>query len=453
VHPAPTAAETGVLAAPYRALTIGTVVLVSLTAFEAMAVATAMPTVAHALDGLPLYGLAFGGPLAAGVVGMVWAGSWSDARGPRGPVLAGVTAFATGLLICGAAPTMKVLVAGRLLQGVGAGLVSVALYVVVGRVYPPALHPRIFAAFSAAWVVPSMVGPSIAGLVVQHVGWRWVFLAVPVLAVLATVVVLPALRELGVAPAGRRTPATGSWPLVWALGAAVSAGLLHYGGQQRGWLAAAVLALGVAGVVACAPRLLPAGAVRASSGLPAVVALRGVAAAAFFGAEVFVPLLLSRERGLSPTLAGLALTAGALAWSAGSWWQGRPSRPPVRPKRLLQMGMILIAAGILSAGLALVPAVPVFLAVAGWSAAGLGMGLVYPTLAVLTLHLSPRREQGANSSALQLSDSLFSATALALQGAVFAALFTRSSSTAFIAIFAVSAWVALLGVAVAARTE
>jgi len=293
----------GLLAAPYRPLTVGTVVLISLTAFEALAVATAMPTVARELDGLSLYAIAFGGPLASGAVGMVWSGSWSDARGPAGPLLTGVTAFAAGLLVAGAAPTMEVLVAGRLLQGVGAGLVSVALYVVVGRIYPPALHPRIFAAFSAAWVVPSMVGPLIAGLVVEHLSWRWIFLGVPALVLLATALIVPMIGKLS-GPDTARSSASGSRLLGWAFGAAVSAGLLHYGGQQRGWVAVALLAVSIGGVVAFAPRLLPAGTVRARRGLPAVVALRGIAAAAFFGAEVFVPLLLSRERGLSASLAG-----------------------------------------------------------------------------------------------------------------------------------------------------
>jgi len=62
----PTSTDTGgVLSPQYRALTIGMVALITLVAFESLAVATAMPTVAQALDGLRLYALAFGGPLAS----------------------------------------------------------------------------------------------------------------------------------------------------------------------------------------------------------------------------------------------------------------------------------------------------------------------------------------------------------------------------------------------------
>lgn len=70
-------------------------------------------------------------------------------------------------MIAGLAPSMEVLVLGRLLQGLGTGGQTVALYVVVARVYPAHLHGRVFAAFSAAWVIPSIVGPFLAGFVAE----------------------------------------------------------------------------------------------------------------------------------------------------------------------------------------------------------------------------------------------------------------------------------------------
>ena len=151
------------------------VALVALHAFEALAVAAAMPTVAEALDGLRLYALAFGGTLATSVIGMTLAGRWADRRGPARPLWYGLACFVLGLLLAGFAVRMGMLVAGRLMQGLGAGAISVSLYVMVGRSYPEHLRPKVFAAFSAGWVVPSMVGPALSGLIVQHLGWRWVF--------------------------------------------------------------------------------------------------------------------------------------------------------------------------------------------------------------------------------------------------------------------------------------
>lgn len=443
----------GLLDRRYRSVTLGAVALVALYAFEALAVATAMPTVAQALDGLPLYALAFGGTLAASVVGMVVAGSWGDRRGPAPPLRQGIVWFVVGLVIAGLAPSMWILLLGRIVQGFGGGMMSVALYVAVGRVYPPPLHPRIFGAFAAAWVLPAVIGPAISGLLVEHLGWRWVFLCVPLVALGAAWCVLPALRGLDL-PAATDHDAADKQPhrIAWAIGAAASALLLHYAGQQHHAGALPLLALAVAGVVSCAWQLLPRGTLRAARGLPTVIAMRGIASAAFFGTEVFVPLLLSRERGLSPTAAGAVLTAGAIGWSLGSWWRSRPWQP-FTPPQLLRLGMCLILIGVSGVAMAVAPAVPVAVGVVGWIAAGFGMGALFPTLSVLTLELSPPTRQGLNASALQLCDSLMTATVLAVGGSIFAALLVRAPSLAYLSGFTISALLALLGAALASRIK
>ncbi|WP_327638691.1 MFS transporter [Kribbella sp. NBC_00482] len=445
----PTVETGGVLSPQYRALTVGMVALITLVAFESLAVATAMPTVAQALDGLPLYALAFGGPLASGVVAMVVSGTWSDLKGPTRPLWHGTAWFLAGLLIAGLAPSMEILVAGRIIQGFGSGLLTVALYVVVGQLYPARLRPRIFAAFATGWVVPSLVGPAIAGLIVEHTNWRIVFLAVPAIAIPAALVMRPGLargRSYDVRP-GKL------WDkrALWAVAAAVGVGLLHYGGQQRGVVQIVLLVVGLAGVIVFAPRLLPSGTFAFGRGLPSVVALRGLVAASGFGAEVFLPLMLTRERGLSPSFAGLVLTVSALSWTAASWYRGRPNQP-FSHAVFLQAGMLAILVGIVTAALTLNPDVPVLVGILGWSLTGLGMGTVFPTLSVLVLEYSERDEQGANSSALQLSDSLSTATILAIGGSLFAAMEPHSSVLAYLVAFGLPALLALLGVPAGRRT-
>ncbi|GIJ79528.1 Major Facilitator Superfamily protein [Micromonospora phaseoli] len=446
---APHSARADSLFAPrLRAMTVGSVALVSMLAFEALAVGTAMPTVARALDGLALYGIAFGGPFAAGVVAMVLSGIWCDLRGPRAPMWSGLAGFVVGLLLAGAATAMGMLVVGRIVQGFGSGLLSVALYVIVAQAYPERLHRRIFAAFAAAWVVPSLVGPVVAGLVVEHFGWRWVFLAVPVVAVPAVLLVHPGLRVVR-APGAAVSPAGAGARIGWACGAGVSAALLHIGGQQRGLAAVLPVGLALVGLLVCAARLLPTGFLRAARGLPTVVGLRGLASGAFVGAEVVIPLMLSRERGFSPTAAGLVLTTGALAWSLGSWAQGRIRTPPSQGT-LPRAGLACITVGTAVVGTSVVPAVPVWAGVLGWAVAGLGMGLLYPSLSALTLELSVPGEQGRNSSSLQLSDSLAAATVLALTGAVLA-VGAAPGRVSYAVTLVVAAGLALVGALLAGR--
>ena len=117
----------GILRRPYLLATVGACALVFLSAFESLAVTTIMPLVSRDLDGATLYALAFAGPLATGVMGMVGAGNWSDRRGPAAPLYASVALFVAGLLIAGTAGSMEVLVLGRIVQGLGGGAMTVAL--------------------------------------------------------------------------------------------------------------------------------------------------------------------------------------------------------------------------------------------------------------------------------------------------------------------------------------
>ncbi|RCG29544.1 MFS transporter [Sphaerisporangium album] len=399
------------------------VALVLLLAFEYLAVATAMPVVAKALDGLPLYGLAFSGSMAASVIATVAGGRWSDVRGPVAPLWAGVGGFTLGLLIAGFAPTMHLLIIGRFVQGIGGGLFSVALYVVVAQVFPAAMHPRAFSLLAAAWVLPSVVGPAITGAVVEHVGWRWVFLGIPIF-------VAPAALLLWRGLAGRTSapPRTDAAPsgagfgarLVWGGVVAVGAALLQYG-SGLGGRGLVLLAAGLLVLAFALPRLLPRGTLRAARGFPTVVLLRGLAAGASFAADVFVPLMLTGERGLSPTQAGLFLTGSALSWSLASWIQGRGVHDR---DRLLRLGTALLASGIAGTSLLVFDVVPLAVGLGAWLVAGFGIGLVYPTLSVLTLELSEPGKEGVNSSSLQIGESVFSVVVIAVTGAVFAGLDT-----------------------------
>lgn len=438
----------------YRGLVLGVVGVVVALAFEAIAVATAMPVAARELDGLRAYGLAFSIFLTTSLLGMVAAGEICDRRGPVLPFVAAAGVFATGLAIAGAAPSMWVLVLARGVQGFGAGLNIVALYVVVARAFPESMRPRVFSAISSGWILPALIGPPIAGLLADHLTWRWVFLGVLPLVVVATALVLPHLRGLDGGPAPADGDARRRSRLLPAAAAAVGTGLLQYAGQLLAWPSIPLLVAAVVLLVPSVPRLLPPGALRFARGLPTVVVLRGVFAGAFFGAETFVPLMLVEERGLATTLAGASLTGGALTWALGSWYQGRPGLRVSRP-RLVTIGLVLVAVGIAITATVLASTVPAPVAAVGWLVAGLGMGLGITSLSVLVLELSPPQEQGANAAALQVSDAFGSIVLIGAAGAIFAGLHTsgRDNAGVFLLIFLVMVAVALAGAIIAPRSR
>jgi MFS family permease len=446
----------GILRRPYLWVTIGACALVFLAAFESLAVTTIMPVVSRELDGASLYALAFAGPLATGVIGMVAAGNWSDRRGPAAPLYASVALFVAGLLIAGTAASMPVLVTGRLVQGLGGGAMTVALYVVVARVYPALLHAKIFAAFAAAWVIPSLVGPFAAGIVAQVLSWHWVFLGVVGLVIPALVMIVPVLRGMAREPKKENAPAaTPPWAmgrLAWAALAALAVLGLNLSAEVRipGVPAAApALALAAVAVALVAVRpLVPKGTLTARRGLPSVILTRGLASAAFFGAEVYLPYQLIDQYAFPPTFAGLTLTGGALAWAGASAIQGRLGTR-LAHSAAVRIGSVLVLAAITLALTTTALNWPAAVAIAGWIFAGGGMGLLYPRLSVMTLALSTKDNQGFNSSAMSISDSLGGALALATTGIVFSAFTTTAAS--FAGVFALAAGVAVAAVAVAPR--
>lgn len=437
----------------YRTATLGILLVVTLIAFEGMSIGAVMPAVSEDLDALDLYGMSFSAFLIAGLFANVVAGLWSDRRGHALPFLLGVGLFVAGMAMAGAAGSKELFIVARAVQGLGGGAVIVAIYVMIARVYLPEVRPRVFAALSAAWVLPALVGPGLGGIIAETVGWRWVFYGIVPLVIPALLMLLPALRT-GEGPSPE--PATGprSRPLAMTLAAAATAGgagVLLYGVDRLhdtpvpGGIAAA------AGLVALAvglPRLLPPRALRFGRGLPTTVMMRGILASAFFGVNAFIPLLLTQVRGLSVIEAGVALTIGALGWTTGSYLQTR--RAYDRP-RLVRLGAAAVTTGILLTLLALVPALTAWVAVPAWVVAGFGMGIGITSVNVTAMRQSPDAEQGANSAALQVVDTLGGALTIGFGGVLINLIGHDDIATGYTTIVVLMAAVGLLGVIVAGR--
>ena len=436
----------GPWSAKFRTTTIGIFALAFLVAFESLAVTTVMPVVADDLDGLRVYGLAFAMPMAVSVFALTLAGPWMDNRGPAPAMRIGVAVFAVGLIAAGLAPTMTVFLLGRAIQGFGSGLIGVGLYVMIARLYPTQLRPRVFTVLTSAWVLPALAGPAIAGTVAHLVGWRWVFLGVPVLAMLSAAMLW---RAVGSIPSqgGRAHDPRRAW---WALIVAVSVLVVSVAGQRdfAGWPFA--LAVAMIAVVVFASRLLPVGTWLLRPGLPGIIALRGLTSAAFFASEVYLPLSLVNHHGFTPAFAGGVLTCAAFAWFGGSWIAANMPFFDDKPRRA-RIGILAVTAGVALSAAVLWTGTPVALAVAGWSLAGLGMGMATSTLSVLMLDASATGEEGVNSSALQINDSIMQSVALSLGSAAFAALLSSEPMLGYLVNFAGAFAIGLVAVLAAPR--
>lgn len=439
----------GVLWTPeHRTASAGLVLVVTLVAFESMGVATAMPTMVAELHGEALYAWPFLAFLIASVVATVLSGRACDRHGPKPSLLIGPMIFLAGLLVAGTAGSMPMLLAGRALQGIGTGTLLVAVSLVIALIYTDRERPVVYAANAAAWVLPAVLGPPIAGLLTERVGWRWVFLGLTPLVLLGAGLLVAVVRRLGspaaTSPGARRAgvlaafaAAGGVTALTWAA--------QHPSPEALGYGLAGLLALGVA-----LRGLLPSGTLLARPGLPTVVASRALIAASFAGIEAFIPLTMSTVHGFGAAAAGLPLTVAAIGWTAGSILQGR--YPDWSRERLLRSGFFLVAAAL---GLFAVvsqswsPGWPVYVVSL---LAGVGMGVAMPAISLLLLRFSVERERGFNTSAMQLGDWMGSALTIGLGGVLLAALASAAQPSAAMGVLAVlMATVALTGAVVSGR--
>ena len=401
------------LSGEHRPLIIGLLGTMTFIAFESFAITTALPVIVDDFDADRWYSLAYASTLTAALVGMTIGGNWADRRGVKVPMAVGGTAFLVGIALCVVAPTIELFVAGRLLQGFGGGINSVVLYVVIAQCIPAELHSRTFGLLTAAWLLPGISGPLLAGVLVEFVGWRTVFALALVGSGVSLTILLVAVRgsvqlRNGTAIFGGR----GRWAIVAAAGVLA----LHLAGQQT----VPTLVLGslcaVSLIGLSAKRLLPQGTFRIRPGIPHATVLRGLLGATVAATDIYLPLYLQRQLGYSPSSSGLIVALGAIGWIAGAWLQGRSAGGG--GSALVPRAVVLVFVGPVGAWLFIAGAIPVPALVVACIVMGTGMGLAYPRITATVLAQSTEAEYGANSSGLQISESMNQSILIAVSGAV-----------------------------------
>lgn len=460
----------GLLDRAHLPFVVATLGLVTLGAFENRATSTVLPVAARELHGLTLFGAATAAPLASYLVATTVAGLWSDRRGAIPPLRLGLLTFGLAQAATGFAPGMAVVAVGRLVSGVAEGMLDVSLTVLVAAALPPRLRPRMFAAISTAWILPSVVGPGIAGAVATAAGWRWVFLVSLLLlgpAVLALRPSLRAARDLPAAPAAPTAAAAPPAPdshgvgpvvrgaVVAALALTALTALTPLAGRAGATPYAVVLLVLAAATTLVAVRpTVPAGTFALARGVPALVAQSALLAAAFGLAGTYIPLMLTTVRDVGPGLAGASLSVTGAFWSLGSWLQsGSTVQERTTPVARLRLGFALIAVGALGPLLLAVTGVPLWAGLALWAIAGTGIGVCSPTLATTTLALVPEEGRGRVTAARSIASAVGQGVVLGGAGALVAAHADDLGGRDFGLVAAVAVALAVVGALTAGRAR
>ncbi|MBA2382890.1 MAG: MFS transporter [Chloroflexi bacterium] len=455
----------GLWTAGRRALTIGLILNVTIVASEALAGGTILPVVAGDLGGIDLYGWVFSGFFLGTLLGIVVAGMLIDQGHLSRPFLMGIGLFSLGLLIGGLAPSMEVLVVGRVIQGLGAGAIPAVAYVSIARAMPERLRPRMFATLSSAWILPGVLGPNVAVAVTGLTNWRIVFLGLLPFIIVAAWLTLPAIRAVGAShpreagtdpgdseAASAAKVAADRRRLPLALVLVLGAGLIVSGLSNVSPAPLVLILVGLAIGVPAFARLTPPGTLRAAPGLPTAILLRGFLTFAFFCADAYVPLALQTVRQQSSFLGGLAYTSATLTWAAASWFQAQRVQR-LGPGRFLAAGFAVLFVGVAAFLLVLVPEVPAEASVVIWGVAGIGMGLAYSTPSLVVLREASVEEQGAATAGLQLSDVLGASLGTGVGGALIAFGVRAGSPPGgpLAVTFGISAGVAVIGLLLTRR--
>jgi MFS family permease len=405
-----------------RILVAGLFLAVSMSAFEITAVLTALPSIVSELNGERFYGATLAVYLLASLISVVASGELADRRGPSLPFALGVGLFLAGLLVAGTAQSPLIVVLGRAMQGMGAGAQTTLTYVVIRRAIHEEVQPKIYAVMSAAWVLPSLIAPLIAGWITDTFGWRWVFLGLTVPAALVGILVVSQTREIGRpdAPAVRSR-------LPMALALSFGAAAVLAGSTNRNLSLALPLGIGGLGVCVVAIRsLLPVGTYSLRTGLPSAVASRFLATFAFGCVDSFVPFAAKNIHGVrSAAVQGFMIIGAALTWTAGQAYAAKRAGD-MNPSKYVRLGFGFLGLGALLTSSVVAPQVPLWAIFLSWMVGGLGMGLLYNPTTVVAMSASSDGDAGLVGGQLSMADSLGFAGAATL-GGTFIAIADRTA--------------------------
>ncbi|MFF3164911.1 MFS transporter [Streptomyces sp. NPDC003273] len=363
------------------------------------------------------YTLVFAGFLMTG-------GALGDRLGNRRVFRAGTGVFTAASAACAAAPDASLLVAARLLEGLGAALIVPGSLALLQEAYPePAARSRAFGLWGSMAGIAASAGPLLGGLLVSTAGWRWVFLIN-----LPVGVVCLVLTSRFVAPSPRHPGRALDWPAQCAVVAAVAllTAALNEAGR-RGWTdptvlaglaltALAVAAFAVRERLARSPALPPALLrSRAMSGGAAVGLLFNFA---FYGMVFTASLYFQHQRGYSALRTGLALFPAVAMTMFASVLSGRLSRR-TGDRPLVVSGMLLGALGL--AGWAAAGPDPAYpLLVLPMMAAGFGTSFALTGSTATVMGAAPPAYAGAASALFNTTRQVGSATGVALGGSLLA---------------------------------
>jgi MFS family permease len=371
-----------------------------LFAFNAFLVSTALPSAVTGLGGAELLSWATSLYLVFSIVGGSSTAALMHKLGTRRLFNLGALAFLAGTLAAALASSMPVLLAGRALQGLAAGVIEAGCYILIPRLFPSRLIPKVFGVEAIAWALAAFGGPVLAGWLAEAVSWRASFLAaVPMVLVLWAMVPI-------VAPPGRGEESEKQVP--WFRLAALALGMLlvtlasivasNVGKVTVLAVAALVFWVTVVGDGRGKVRLFPANAFRFTSAAGLGYWTAFIMPMAQASESVFLIYSLQYLWFYSPLEAGLVASVMALSWSGTQFLQANFGSPALR-RHFIWLGPALLIVGLACVVLAL-PLASLPLIVLAQALVGAAFGMNWSALSQTMMEAASPDERDATSALL-----------------------------------------------------
>jgi MFS family permease len=359
-------------------------------------VATILPDIVRDIGGLAYYAWTSMLFVVGSIGGSVVAPSLLARLGSRTSYRVALALFVAGSLVCAAAPAMSVLLAGRLLQGVGGGLLPALAYATIRRLFPEPLWSRAISMLSGVWGVAALTGPFIGGLFASYDAWRWAFLINAPIGLVFAVVAERVLPRGDVADAPPMLPAFQLLVFAVAVAALASAGVT--GG---GWSSYVAVVMGLILLAALlrldrqsVSRLLPTGAFDPRSAIGAVSATMALLAMGT-STTAFVPYILQVGSAFGPMIGGYMMALQAMSWTTAALLTASAGERAVR--RIIVVGPVAMVAGMATMAWALSTGFLLPVAVAQ-VLIGSGIGMAWAHMGTLMMAVAPASERDIASS-------------------------------------------------------
>jgi EmrB/QacA subfamily drug resistance transporter len=405
-----------------RTILMSLMLTMFLAALDQTIVATALPTIGrqfHDVSSLSWVITAY--LLASTAVAPVF-GTLSDIYGRRAMIIAALSLFVVGSILCALAPNMPVLILARGLQGLGGGGIMPIVQTVISDVVTPRERGQYQAYFSGVWMAAGIAGPVVGGVFAEHMHWSMIFWINVPLGLASLALLLPKMAKIPVFHRRRKVDWLGGVLLMAA--AVVFMLVLTWGGNHYLWLSPVIMAMiGASAALAFAfvwharnaeepflPLPLMGGTV-----VPWGMAAGGCALGAILGLTVHLPLYYEVVYHLSASEAGLALIPLAAISTGGAAIAGRTMMRAKHYKRVAIIGTACSAlAGLV---LALVP-MPLWALLVLLSVFALGLGTAFPISVVSIQNSVARSQVGTVTGAMNFFRSLMASFTVAAFSAI-----------------------------------